>query len=148
MYQPRKVIIPVKLKENDKDVLSQLRQMEFLSGSEVHLVHVFETTTYTKYFTDFPQIYPVTPDSKMVQESINVFLSNLAQEILPLSFQGKVITKCLFDEPKSGFSHYVEAEKPDLVVIPTRQKRGMFESSFAQYVAKHTQANLFLLKGA
>ena len=148
MFHPRKVIIPVRLKDNDREVLQQLRQMEFLSGSEIHLVHVFPTATYTHYFTDFPQIYSSMPDTKTVEESINLFLKNLASEIMPLSYQGRLITKCLFDDPKTGFTHYVEAEKPDLVIIPTRKKRGMFESSFAQYLVKHTEANLFLLKEA
>lgn len=143
----KKVVVAVGLNENVQELMKPLRDMEFLNHSEVHFVHVFNTINYTTLYSEFPLVYPVEADQKKIEESILSFLVSMAKEVMPKNFEGKVIHRCLFgDRPKDKFCHYVDEVKADLVIVPTRQKRGFFESSFAQYVTKHTHANMILLK--
>ena len=121
--------------------------MEFLAKSEIHFVHIFNTTNDTTVFSDFPIVYPIEADLKGIDESVLAFLAKAAKAVLPEKFQGKIIYKCFFDpSPKSKFSDYVKESKANLVIVPKREKVGFFESSFAYYVNKHTHANMILLK--
>jgi hypothetical protein len=143
----KKIIVAVGISNNAIELLSPMRDMEFLSHSEIHFVHVFNSFNYSSVPADLSSLYPVAPDLKVVELSIMDLLLKTSQEVLPPNFKGKVIQKFLFAEnPKEKFVEYVTGEKADLVIIPTRQKRGYFESSFAQYVNRRTTANMFLLK--
>jgi hypothetical protein len=143
----RKVLVAVGLSAEMTELIKPLREMDFLSHSEIHFVHVFNTMNYTTVFSDFPIIYPVEADLKAIEESVTAFISKITKEVLPKGFEGKVVQKCLFDAiPKEKFSAYANEHKFDLVIVPTREKRGLFESSFAQFVNKHTHANMILLK--
>jgi nucleotide-binding universal stress UspA family protein len=145
----KKVVVGIGLGSEMSELIKPIRDMEFLAHSEIHFVHVFNSTSFTTVFGDFPVIYPVAVavDPKAIEESVQAFLTRLSIEVLPKDFAGKVVTKCLFDNsPKDKFCDYVNENRVDLVIIPTRQKRGLFESSFAQFVNKHTHANMLLLK--
>ena len=121
--------------------------MDFLSLSEVHFVHVFNTFNYSSVIVDFPSVYPVEADLKAVELSVMDLLVRTSAEVLPRNFKGKIIQKFLFDSnPKEKFVAYVDEVRADLVIIPTRQRRGLFESSFAQYVNRHSVANMIFLK--
>lgn len=143
----KKVVVAVGLSDEMSGMMKPIRNMEFLSHSEVHFVHVFNTMNYTTVFSDFPIVYPIEADLKGIEESVIGFLAKTAKEVLPANFTGTVITKCFFDpSPKDKFCDYLKEIKADLVIVPTREKRGMFESSFANYVNKHSHANMILLK--
>ena len=145
----KKVVLGIGLSSEMTELIKPLRDMDFLSHSEIHFVHVFNSTSFTTVFGDFPIIYPVAVavDPKAIEESVLTFLTKFSQEVIPDNFKGKVVTKCLFDNsPKDKFCDYVNENRFDLVIIPTRQKRGLFESSFAQFVNKHTHANMLILK--
>jgi len=143
----KKVVIAVGLSNEMPELMKPLREMEFLSQSEIHFVHVFSTINYTTLFSDFPLIYPIEADRKSIEESVLALLVKTSKEVLPKSFEGKVIQRCLFDDrPKDKFCDYANEIHADLIIVPTRQKRGIFESSFAQYVSKHTKANIIFLK--
>jgi len=142
-----KVVVAVGLSSEMFEMLQPLREMEFLAKSEIHFVHAFSTINYTSVLSDFPLIYPIQADRKAIEESVLALLSKCSQDIIPKGFSGKIIQKCIFSEsPKEAFSDYVKETNADLVIVPTRQKRGLFESSFAQYVNKHTEASMILLK--
>ena len=142
-----KVIVAVGLSNDMTDMLRPMHEMEFLANSEIHFVHVFNTTNYTTVFSDFPIVYPIEADLKGIDESVLAFLAKTAKAVLPEKFQGKILYKCFFDpSPKSKFSDYVKESKANLVIVPKREKLGFFESSFAYYVNKHTHANMILLK--
>jgi nucleotide-binding universal stress UspA family protein len=143
----KKVIVAVGLSNDMATMLKPLHNMDFLSVSEVHFVHVFNTMNYTTVFSDFPIVYPVETDLKGIDESVLAFLVKTSKEVLPTGFMGKVLHKCFFDpSPKDKFCDYVKETNADLVIVPTREKRGVFESSFAQYVNKHTKSNMIILK--
>ena len=143
----KKVVVAVGLNNEMTLLLKPLRNMDFLSHSEIHFVHVFNTITYTTMFSEFPMIYPVKADQKAIEQSVLAFLAQASHDFVAQNFEGKIIHRCLFDDrPKESFSNYVSEVKADLVIVPTRQKRGLFEGSFAQYVSKHTQASMIFLK--
>lgn len=143
----KKVVVAVSLDDNTHEQLSPLRDMEFLTHCEVHFVHVFNIIRYTGVIFEFPIAYPYQADNKPIEESVLAILTKIAKEALPKNFDGKVVHRCLFYEnPRHGFSEYVNETKADLVIIPTRKKHGFFESSFAQYINRHTEANMFFLK--
>ena len=143
----KKVIIPVDFTDQLPALLKPLHEMAFLEHSEIHFVHVFPTITYPVFFGDFPMVYPITADLKVMEESGHSFLVNMTEKVLPNNFKGKVIHRILSsDEPKRKLSNYAKEEKADLIIIPTRSKHGIFDSSFAQYVNKHTHCNVLLIK--
>lgn len=127
--------------------LEKLTGMSFLLNCEIHFVHVFKTINYAAVFGDYTAVYPVEADNTLVENAVLASLVKITKYALPPGFEGKIIHKCLFSEnPKVEFCDYVEETKADLVIVPTRKKRGLFESSFAQYVSKHTSVNMILLK--
>lgn len=143
----KKVVIAVAMDDDMIQRLEDVKKMEFLKNSEVHLVTVFNTINYGFAFGDFPLVYPIEGDRKAIEESILSMLNYTTSKILPVGFEGKALQRCLFDEnPKAKFSQYVNEVKADLVIVATREKKGFFESSFAEYVGKHTHANLLTLK--
>jgi len=50
------------------------------------------------------------------------------------------------EDPKQAMIRYITEVQGDLIVVASRKERGVFESSFAQYVSKHTLANVLILK--
>lgn len=143
----KKVVVAVGMFDDISKQLSPMRDMGFLSNCDVHFVHVFNIFNYTTLVGDFPLVYPVAADMKPIQESIVALLMKISKEVLPAGFDGRVHYQCLFDEsPKYKFCNYVKEAHADLVIIPTRKKHNIFDSSFAQYVNKHSQANMIFLK--
>ena len=143
----KKVVIAVGMFDDISKQMTPLKSMSFLSQSEVHFVHVFNTINYSTLMGDFPMVYPVEVDRKAIQESIVSILANISKEYMPTGSEGHIYHHCLFDEnPKKKFCNYVKESHADLVIIPTRDKHNMFDSSFAQYVNKHSPANTLILK--
>lgn len=143
----KKVIVPIDFMDQLVDLLKPIHEMEFLAQSEIHFVHILTTITYPVYFGDFPNVYPIEEDRKMLEEASLALLVNMTEKVLPKNFTGKVIHRVLSSEDtKRRFSKYVTEEKADLVIIPTKKRHGVFESSFAQFVNKHTDCNVLLIK--
>ncbi len=145
----KKVIVAVGLSNSvaSSDGMASLVEMSFLENCEIHFVHVFKTINYAAVFGEFTAVYPVETQRAEIENSVLSSLVGLTKDVLPQNFKGRVIHRCLFGEaPKVEFCGYVEQTKADLIIVPTRKKRGLFESSFAQYVNKHTNVNMILLK--
>lgn len=143
----KKVVIAADLTNDISEVLKPIRSMDFLKHCEIHLVHVFNTVDYGFVFGEFPLVYPVEADRNSISESVLSMLRKTGKEIVPAGFEGKVVEHCLFSEnPKAKFSNYLKDIHADLVIIASREKHGMFESSFAQYVGKHSATNMLILK--
>jgi hypothetical protein len=142
-----KVVVAVGVDGDVKKQLEPLKKMSFLSHSEIHFVHVFNLINYVSYIAEFPIVYPVESDRKILQQSMLSLMTKMVSEVLAKDFEGKVIVQCLFDEsPKAKFCEYVKEVHADTVIISTREKHGFFDSSFAQYVNKHSSANMIFLK--
>lgn len=148
MSLTRKAILAIDMSKNDAPLsMKSVRQMGFLNHAEVHLVFAFQTTSLNLGFGDSTYIYPVVADRSAIQQSAEAALLELARECFGPDFQGKLIARCLFgDEPKRLLCDYASATRADLVVMWAREKRGFFESSFSNYVTKHTGANVLVIK--
>ena len=143
----KKVAVAINLNEPLKEILSGLRNLEFLTKSEVHFVNVYLTTTYAIGLGESSIVYPISSDQKKIQESTVAALKTMAPGLLPTKFEGKIVTDSLFsDDPKRKFCEYIEENHIDTVIVAAREKRGFFESSFTQFVNKHTHANMIILK--
>lgn len=147
MKLANKVVIPVSISNDLPLQLKMIKEMNFLKDCEIHFVNVFQTVTQASVLGNMSIIYPGEDDRKLFEKSIVEKLNEISQEVLPLGFSGKCLKECLFsDYPKARMADFVNDIKADLVVIPTRKKRGFFDSSFAQYINKHTNANVFFIK--
>ncbi len=144
-----KVAIAVNISVTAPGEFHHLEKMEFLKDSEIHLVHVFQTTTYAfgLALSEAALIYPIQEEREKLEQSILTSLKKIADQNMPESFNGTIHYHCLFsDIPKKAFCEFVDDKLINLILISSREKRGLFESSFAQYVAGHTKANLIILK--
>lgn len=144
-----KIAIAVDLSVEAPDEFDPLKEFDFLKNSEIHLVHVFQTTTYSfgYGFSEVALIHPMQDDRNKLEASILSALKKIAETKIPKTFTGKISCECLFnDSPQRAFCDYVEKNHIDLVLVSSREKRGLFESSFAQYVAGHSKANMIILK--
>ena len=143
----KKIVVAVALSTDTERTLKLLRGMDFLAHTELHFVHVFNSITYASGIMGYPLVFPIKEDRELIEQSVLATLSKISQSVLPINFDGKVIQRCLFGEsPKDKFCSYVDEVKADLVIVSTRMKRGMFESSFAQFVNNHTHASVMFLK--
>lgn len=142
-----KVAVGVNLGIDAKDEFVALKELSFLNDSEIHFVNAFQTTTYSFGLGDSALIYPMQDDRKKLEESIVASLKKISSKLFGEDFRGKIHCHCLFsDNPKGAFAEFVQNKHIDLVVVSAREKRGFFESSFSQYVQRHTKANLLVLK--
>ena len=123
-----------------------LSQMTFLNHSTIHFVHVFKTMLYSSGLTP-NLLYPAPEERTEIEESVFQYLKRTFAPIVPSGFEGQAHFKCLFSEaPKEAILKYVDAMSADLVILASRKERGFFESSFAEYVSKHTVADVLILK--
>jgi hypothetical protein len=147
MYFARKVVVAVNLNLKLEEILKPLKGLDFLKYSEVHLVHVFQTTSYALGFSEYPLIYPLQEDQQVIEQSVTSLLQKIGGDLFGQEFEGKLVTHCLFsDNPKKKFCEYLQDQRAELAIVASRQQRGLFESSFAQYVARHSDAHLMVLK--
>jgi nucleotide-binding universal stress UspA family protein len=141
----KKVLIAVDMTETTKSQLRELKKLEFLKGSDIHFVHVFQTTIATYGYGEFCQMYPVEPNRKEIENSLISSMTQMSDGALEAGT--KITYRCLFDEnPKEEFCLYAKEVGADTIIIFTRQKHGIFESSFAQYCARHSPCHVLVLK--
>lgn len=143
----KKVFIAVELSNQQPELLKPLRGMDFLSECEIHFIHVFQTMSYPVGFGEYSIVYPVENDREAIEQSALATMVKLSHEVLPPHFEGSVFQKVLFhDHPRKKFSDYAKELNADTIVITTKRKHGFFESSFADYVNKHSDCNMIYLK--
>jgi len=143
-----RVVVAVDLNLMEDEQSKMLRDLPFLKNAEVHFVHIFQTSVagYSVGIGEVIMIYPNEADKKILEESILNKLVGFSQEAVP-GAQGKLIQRCLFsDNPKAMLCEYADDIKADTIVVMSRQRHGFFESSFAQYVGKHSKCHLVTLK--
>ena len=142
-----KVALAVSLKDDLVNLINPIRDLEFLSHSELHFIHIIPTVSLPALYLEHPLTFPVSEERKNIEAKVLAQLEKKSKDVLPVHFDGKVVYRCLFDQnPKERFCHYVDEIKASLVIVPTRKRRGLFESSFAQFVVKNTEANMIFLK--
>lgn len=143
----KKVFIPIEISNESADYLSALKELDFLGQGEVHFIHLFQTMTYAFGIAESPLSFPTEVDRQGIEKAGVELMKTIGEKILPLNFKGKVEYRMRFsDDPKRCFVQLVKDEGPDLIIVPCRAKHGLFESSFSDFVGKHTSCNLLLLK--
>lgn len=143
----KKVAIAINLNDPQTEILKGIKQLEFLNNSELHFVTINMTTSYAIGLGESSIVYPLIDDQKKIREATISALNQLASTLLWQDFRGKIISECIFsDDPKRKFCEYVKESGIDTVILAGREKKGFFESSFTNYVNKHSHANLIILK--
>ncbi|MGE3610254.1 MAG: universal stress protein [Bacteriovoracaceae bacterium] len=145
MNQINKIFIAVDLNEEKIHPFYPLRQMGILENNEIHLVYIFRTISLNFDVNEYPVAYPLIEDKQEIEKKALVYLRKIADELSPNN--SKMFLHCLFSErPKKAFCEFVEKEKPHLIILAAREKKGTFEGSFSQYVTKHTHSHVLILK--
>lgn len=140
----KKVLVAVDLQETTAAQLAQLKGLDFLKQAEVHFVHIYQTTNVIYGMGEFCQVYPVDHDRKGLEQKIMPALIKLCQGAVD---SPKVQYRCLFDEnPKEEFCLFAKEIKADTMIIFTRERHGLFDSSFAQYASRHSPCHLIIMK--
>lgn len=143
----RKIFIPIEISRESANQLAELKDLSLLNNAEVHFIHLFQTMTYAFGIMEAPLSLPKENERDGIEKGGVELMRAIGENVLPAGFQGRVEYELRFsDDPKRCFVRLVNNEKPDLLIIPCREKHGLFESSFAQFVNKHTSVNLLLLK--
>lgn len=143
----KKVVIPVLMNDNLVIQLNFLKEMQFLNHSEVHFVHIYQTITQAALVGDKIFVYPPKAEREQIEKDITERLKMISFEVLPIGFKGLAKQSCLFsDYPRNHMAELIKESNTDLVIIPTRKKHGLFDSSYAQFLNKHTDANIFFIK--
>lgn len=141
----KKIVVAVDIQIASADQLFQLKWLNILTNAEVHFVHVYQTTIMTYGMGEFCQIYPAEADRKSIAVSVTEVMRKLYEGSVDPGT--KVVTRCLFDEnPKEEFCSYAKEVKADTMIIFTRERHGLFDSSFAQYVARHSPCHVLILR--
>lgn len=143
----KKIIIALDLQDQLPEVYKTLKEYEFIRGADVHVVYSFMTTTYAFGLGETALIFPIESDRKKLEESVVGMLTDISRSLFPKDFCANLSAHCLFsDRPKEKFCEFVEKEKIDMIIVATREKKGVFDSSFTHYLTKHTHSNVLILK--
>lgn len=144
----KNVVVAVGVSENDEGAhgFEAIAELGFLNKSTIHFVHVFKTVLYASAFS--PTLsYPIPEERDKIEESMFQYLKRTFAPVVPAGFEGQAHFKCLFGEdPKETMLRYATEIEADLIIVASRKERGIFESSFGQYMNKHTQADVLILK--
>ncbi|HXH73462.1 MAG TPA: universal stress protein [Bacteriovoracaceae bacterium] len=141
----KKIIVAVSLDGETHNALMKLKEVDIGHDTEVHFVNIVPVVLYARGMQFSLLTYPLPQERPAIEESVIDKLKGLKGEILP--HHGKVVYKCIFDpNEKAAFNDYVLSEQADLVVVATRKKHGLFDSSFAQHLLKHSPGNVLILK--
>lgn len=145
MSFPQKIVLAIDT-SREGSFFKELACLDFLHQSEVHLVHVVQEMDYTDGFS-FSVPFPLEEDKDRFRTAVTIKLKQMAEDYLPEGLRGPVITQCLFSaDPKREFCRYLQESGADLAVVITREHRGLFESSFASSVSRHSPCSVLVLK--
>jgi nucleotide-binding universal stress UspA family protein len=145
MAFPEKVLIAVDT-ALPEEMFSSLRKMEWMNDSEIHIVHIFRMLNYGDGLS-FNVSFPFSFNEKELSEAVIEKMKTMAKGFLPYGHVGKVVYQCLFDtDIKSKMKNYVNENKIDLLIVATRERQGLFESSFANHMIKKSASNILVLR--
>ncbi len=145
----KKVMICADLKTQSLDTLSSRLKKENWQGvGEIHLVHSFEKHVYAGEF--FISSFPNETQYPEIEESVLEVLTKLEHDIFRPDNQIPIIKKCLISSnAKDNINHYAMENNIDEMYVATRGMHGiagLFTSSFAEYMIRHSQCELHILR--
>lgn len=142
-----KIAIAISLNPELNAKYRELQSTPWIKDAEIHLINVFHTHNYLLGTEDIPLAYPIETNLEEIKKSTINYLKRVGRESFNQVPEDRIHFECLFsDDPKQTFCDYVNDIKADLSIILTRKKRGFFESSFGQYVSRHSNSHVLLLK--
>lgn len=140
-----KIVVALDLQDSSSSHLRRLQDLDLPKGAEVQFVYIYQTAITTYGLGEFCQIYPTDPDRSELELAIVSAMMKRCQDVSGIT--DNVIYRCLFDEnPKEEFCLYAKEVKADTLVVFTRERHGLFDSSFASYAAKHSPCHLIIIK--
>ena len=145
MAFPRLAIIAVDTNK-DLNILKSIHRLNFMVDTEIHFVHIVRKMDYNDALS-LNANFPLFQDMDAIKDAVVEKMKSITPEIIPHQHIGKIIYTCLFGfDPKKDFCNYLNELKPELVLVVTRPKHGLFESSFSHYVCRHSEFNVLVLK--
>ncbi len=136
--------------ENDYLIpFRKLRHSNLLVDAEVHLVHIFPTSTH--YMDMVPFVFPAENQRQEIVTSIKKILNGLKVDILAGTHELTLAeVECLFDSnPKEKMCDYLKGINADLVITSTKKMGAierLFHSSFTEYMLKFAPCELLVLR--
>lgn len=145
----KKIGICVDLTEvSINQIKRKLRELNYDQVEEIHLIHGFQKQVYVDnfFFTQFP----FKEQLEEIQKSALEVLEDIDKSTELSNKNIKVIKKCLIaDFPKKDIADYAKEESLDQLIIATRVRHGIegfFSSSFAEYMVRHVEAELLIIR--
>lgn len=141
-----KTIVAVSLEDENVEALTQIRDLPFTETSQIHLVHVFEIHQLS---IDFIPNMHLSPEDLFAVEKWGE--DRLIQVRDKMGFSEKIcVVKCLIStNPRQEFLNYADTHGATLIVAVAKERegvKGLFESSFTNFLSKFSKANLLLLR--
>ncbi|MBT3583954.1 MAG: universal stress protein [Halobacteriovoraceae bacterium] len=141
----KKIVICTNLDPASTKAIESLVDQDLLKDSQVELLHCFETQIYTgEYFINY---YPTEEQYPAIEGEVLEILAPLDKK---LSSIASVNSKCIFStNPKEEVKEFLNREKPDLLIVATRGVTGfagLFNSSFADYMLRHSPCDVLVLR--
>ncbi len=139
-----KIVVCVDINEkgiNGLDVVAQFWRKHSFPGTEVHLVHVFETRVYAVDL--YAAVYPTPEQYPEIDEAVKRIMRTKAIELVknvPAPDDLRYVVLHAADT-REALVEYLKETKAELVVVPTRGLtgvKGMFSSSFADFMTHHS----------
>lgn len=147
--RPQRIVIAVPIEEHLLEPLYEWgRKFDFSHVESVHFVHVVK-----KNITPLEFGLVESPDEATYKDmvpTIEKFLKDESQKILPENFQGQVSFRVTKDfHPEEEVIDILKELKATLIVVATRGKHGLdglFHSSFTDYMVKFAPCDVFVVR--
>lgn len=141
-----KTIVAVSLDDKNIEALSQIGDLPFSENSVIHLVHVFEIHQLSLDF--IPNLH-LSPEDLLAVEKWGEDRLLEVRDKIGLTEKNCVV-KCLIStNPRQEFLNYADTHGATLIVAVAKERegvRGLFESSFTNFLNKFSRCNLLLLR--
>lgn len=142
-----KTVIAVDMDDAVIKTLTQINNLPISKDSEIHLVHVFEISYFN--FDFLPTLQP-TPENHFLIEKLMEEKLQKTAKLLGLENHTKIVTKCLISgNAKQEFLSYADREGATVIIAAAKEKegfKGLFESSFTNFLNKFSRSNLIILR--
>ncbi|MCB9091938.1 MAG: universal stress protein [Halobacteriovoraceae bacterium] len=129
-------------------VFDGIKKHNLHHNAKLHFVHVFKEEKYP-YIVP-PYIYP-SPDQKAgIKSTIEDIMKKMVDGFISDGETSGYEYTCLFSEdPKIELENFINKHKYSTVILATRGKKGiegLFTSSFADYMIKHSPYDVLVLR--
>lgn len=145
----KRVLYCIDLSEDSLEVIkSELQNLDLSNMKEVHLVHAFQYQIYSDNF--LISTSPGIDEQEGLLGALKEVLLGILPEDLSSEDRNKFILKPLISaSSKDVIAEYAKRSEIDEMVIATRSKHGVqgfFSSSFAEYMVRHAQCQLRIIR--